>query len=85
MSRISAQAELEWPFIGADTFLGRDVALKGADLGDHVQLTEPWLRPAGISFFCYVREPGTVRVCARNHTMYDAKVPTGSYGVTIEK
>lgn len=85
MSRISVQADLEWPFIGPDTFIGRDVALEGADLGDTVQLTEPWQRPAGISYFAYVREAGTVRVCCRNHTMDVLKVPTGSYGVTIEK
>lgn len=83
MTRLSTQAELEWPFIGPNTFIGRDVALKGAELGDTVQLTEPWCRPAGVSFFAYVRDDDTVRVCCRNHTMDVVKVPAGTYGVTI--
>ncbi|MCB2006234.1 MAG: hypothetical protein KDH93_14550 [Rhodoferax sp.] len=83
--RISAQAELEFPFIGPDTFIGRDVVLKGAEPGDAVQLAEPWQRPAGVTYFTYVRETGIVRVCCRNHTVDAVKVPAGTYGVTIEQ
>ena len=85
MGRISTTAELEFPFVGIGTFIGRDVPLKGADLGDVVQLTEPWSRPPGCEFFSYVRAADMVRVCCRNKTDEVIKVPLGSYGLIIEK
>lgn len=85
MNRISTVAELSFQTIPPLTFRGRDVALPGAELGDVVKLTEPFQRPAGITYFSYVPEAGTVRVCCRNHTVGLIEVPSGSYGLTIEK
>ncbi|GAB3491171.1 hypothetical protein GCM10027399_08980 [Curvibacter fontanus] len=78
-------AELSFPVVPPLTFLGRDVALPRAELGDVVTLTEPLQRPAGVTYFSYVPEAGTVRVCCRNHTVGLIAVPARSYGVTIEK
>lgn len=85
MNRISTVAELSFPIIPPLTFRGREVALPGAELGDVVNLSEPFQRPGGIDYFAYVPEDGTVRVCCRNRTVNLIEVPTGSFGVAIEK
>jgi hypothetical protein len=85
VTRLSTQVELDFPDIEPRTFVGRDVVLKGAEQGDEVQLTEPWLRPAGVEYFAYVREADMVRVCCRNKTEQVLSVPRSTYGIIIEK
>lgn len=85
MNRISTVAELSFTVVPPLTFISRDLSLPGAELGDVVILTEPWARPAGISYFAYVPMAGTVRVCCRNSTVQLIEVPVGSFGVIIEK
>ncbi len=77
-------AELSFPAVPPQTYLGIDVALKGAIPGDAVQLTEPFQKPAGISFFCYVRDVDIVRICAKNNTgNLTLSIPSAAYGLTI--
>lgn len=77
--------ELSFPSIAPQTFLGIDVVMKGATPGDVVHLTEPFQKPAGISFFCYVRDDDTVRICAKNNTGdVTISVPPASFGLIID-
>ena len=78
----SVSVELDY-YIPEGSFIGREVALEGAEMGDKVQLTEPWTCPAGTEFFAYVPRDGFVRVCARNKTGDPVKVPMASYGIAI--
>ena len=82
--RLSTVANLSFPSVEPQTFQGLEVHLAGAALGDSVDLTEPYQRAAGISFFSYVSAADTVRVCARNNTgNLTISVPNADYGLTI--
>lgn len=75
MAHISVVAELSFHEVQPLTFMGRDVALPGAAPGDAVRLTEPYQRPAGMTFFAFVRDIGMVSVCAKNKTGGAITVP----------
>ena len=86
MIHLSVLAELSVPEVQPETFTSHDVALKGAEWGDEVQLTEPFQRPAGIAFFAYVPAANVVRVCAKNKTGDRViSVPLAAYGLIITK
>ena len=85
MSFISLAVELSFPEVKPQTCLGLDVTLKGAKLGDVVRLTEPWNRPAGVSFFAYIPAADTVMVYAKNKTGdRTISVPPAAYGLMIQ-
>ena len=82
--RLSTVANLTFPSVEPQTFSGLEVHLAGAALGDAVDLTEPYHRPAGMTFFAYVSAADTVRVCAKNITgNLTISVPSADYGLTI--
>lgn len=82
--RLSTVANLSFPSVEPQTFSGLEVHLAGAALGDAVDLTEPYQRPAGIAFFSYVSADNTVRVCAKNMTGDTAiTVPNSQFGIAI--
>jgi hypothetical protein len=85
MSRISKQAELEFPTIPPLAFRSVDVEVEGAKQGDTVQLIEPWSRPAGVHYFGYVPQDGTVRICCKNRTVDIVDGPKGSFGIAIDQ
>ena len=77
-------ANLSFPSVEPQTFSGLEVKLEGAALGDAVDLTEPYQRPSGITFFSYVSAADTVRVCAKNNAgNLTISVPSADYGLTI--
>lgn len=82
---LSVLAELSFPEVQPETFTSHDVTFKGAELGDVVQLTEPFQRPAGITFFAYVSATETVKVCAKNKTGETISAPLAAYGLIITK
>jgi hypothetical protein len=85
VSFISLAVELSFPDVKPLTCLGLDVTLKGAKLGDVVRLTEPWSRPAGVSFFAYIPAADTVMVYAKNKTGDQTiSVPSATYGLTVQ-
>lgn len=85
MSRVSTQVELAFPKIQPLTFRSLDVALEGAKVGDKVTFTEPWVRPAGLTYFSYIPWDGTVRVCCRNHTVDIIEGPVGTFGIEVSQ
>jgi len=77
-------ASLTFPSVEPQTFQGLEVKLEGAALGDAVDLTEPYQRPAGITFFAYVSAADTVRICAKNMTGdVTITVPNSQFGIAI--
>ena len=82
--RLSTVASLTFPSVEPQSFSGLEVHLAGAALGDVVEVSEPYQRPAGITFFAYVSAADTVRVCAKNITgNLTISVPSADYGLTI--
>lgn len=85
LSRLSVVVELSFPEVKPQTCLGLEVTLRGAQPGDAVALTEPWSRPAGVSFFAYVPAVDTVMVYAKNKTGdRTISVPPAAYGLMIQ-
>lgn len=82
--RITAEFELSFSEVPPGCFLGCDVPLPGARMGDVILLTEPPQRPPGLSLFAFVREPGVIAIACKNKTGDGpVSVPKGTYKVTI--
>ena len=82
--RLSVSVDLSFPVVPPGHFLGCDVALPGARMGDVVLIVEPSSRPPGLSVFAFVRSPGWVGVCCKNKTgEYPISASTGTYKLTI--
>jgi hypothetical protein len=84
--RFSTSAVLSFLEVSSGHFEFQDVPLPGAELGDPVQLVEPFQRPPGLAFLGYVVSPGVVRVSCRNKSdQKSISAPDMSMGITIQR
>ena len=81
---LQVAAELAFLEVPASSFEFLDVPLEGAEWGEELAITtEPFVRPAGISFRATVLQRGTVRVNCENRTGAGVVVPIGTYGLEV--
>lgn len=79
--RRSIHVDLEFPSIPSGAFRALEVPLDGVDLGDEIELIEPWQRPVGLTHIAYVAQAGVVRICAKNKSDRIIEGLKGSYGI----
>lgn len=82
-ARRSVQVDLAWPMIPPGAFRAQQVTIEGAEMGDEVCLTEPYMRPPGLTYVAYMSQSGTVRISARNGSDRDIAGFAASYGITV--
>jgi hypothetical protein len=76
---LSASASIGWPNIGATASTVATIAVPGSSVGDCVFLGTPASVPAGITFFGWVNNAGTVTIQALNVTGSSITPVAGTY------
>lgn len=82
---VSASASIGWPTIGATTSTVATLAVAGSSIGDCVFLSTPASVPAGITFFGWVPNAGTVTIQALNVTGSSITPVAGTYRATAQR
>jgi hypothetical protein len=82
---VSAAASIGWPAIGATTSTVATLVVTGASVGDCVILGTPASVPAGISFFGWVNNAGTITIQALNVTGGVITPVAGTYRATAQR
>jgi hypothetical protein len=82
---VSAAASIGWPNIGATTSTVATLAVAGSSVGDCVFLSTPASVPAGITFFGWVPNAGTVTIQALNVTGASITPVAGTYRATAQR
>ncbi len=82
---VSASASISWPNIPAASSTTSTVVVTGSSVGDCVFLGTPASVPAGITFFGWVNNAGTVTIQALNVTAASITPVAGTYRAVAQR